>query len=520
MITHSLYRIGIDIGGTHTDAVLVDEHSHIVAATKTTTTEKTEEGFEIVLKTLLQTPLVKLSQIKGIYLGTTHATNALLQQKDLYRVGVIRLAGYHPLSLPAGYTWPSELKKTLGLWQVNVGGGFECDGTPLSPLNPDEIRQAIDQLQELGVESLAIVGVFSPLNADQENQAKAIAETYIGRKIPLSLSHEIGGIGFIERENSTLLNAALKKVMASGFEKLESIKQQVGLSCPLWITQNNGSLIDLQHALDYPVLTISAGPTNSFIGGAKLAKLTDALVIDIGGTSTDIGIVRKGYPRRRLNNSQIGGITLNFSMPDVLSIALGGGSHVSREREQWQIGPLSCGRRIHEESCVFGGSHLTLTDIALALQHLNIPNACLDCIPLSQEECQNVMQEVMKRLSHLITRTRGIDESHLPIVVIGGGAALLPPSETRFFRPVHAHVANAYGAALAEIAATVDTVVSLNQRNHVLASLQEQAKELAIHKGADREAIQIVDVQIVPYHYAPNQMARVIVTASGKQKIE
>lgn len=517
MLTQAFYRIGIDIGGTHTDAVLVDAQSQIIAAVKITTTEQIEMGFEIVLQQLLQQIPIDFNQIKGIYLGTTHATNALLQQTDLYRVGVIRLAGQNPTSLPAGYTWPSALKKTLGLWQINVGGGFECDGTPLSNINPNEIRQAIDRLLERGAESLAIVGVFSPLNVDQEKQVKIIAEEYIGQKVPLSLSHEIGGIGFIERENSTLLNAALKKVMAYGFKKLEAIKQKMKLSCPLWITQNNGSLIQLSRALEYPVLTISAGPTNSFMGGTKLAGITDALVVDIGGTSTDIGVVRKGYPRRRLNNSQIGGVTLNFSMPDVLSIALGGGSYIIQEEKKWLISPLSCGKYINQESQAFGGSRLTLTDIAIALNHLNISGTNSKQIKITPEDCQNIMQDMLKKLSHAVERVQGCDESHLPIVVIGGGSALLPKSEKDFIRPNHAHVANAYGAALAEIAATVDTVVSLKNRNYTLTNLQEQAKELARQNGANQQTTQIVDLQIIPYHYIPNQMARVIVTASGKQ---
>jgi N-methylhydantoinase A/oxoprolinase/acetone carboxylase beta subunit len=519
MLTLSQYRIGIDIGGTHTDAVLIDSQANILATVKTITTQNIEEGFEKALRKLLNETPINHTQISGIYLGTTLATNALLQQTDLYRVGVIRLAGHFPNSLPVGYAWPANLKKALGLWHMNVGGGFECDGTPLSPVTPTEIEKAIDQLLELGAESLAIIGVFSPLNSEHELEAKGLAQAYIGKKLPLSLSHEIGGIGFIERENSTILNAALKKVMATGFEKLESIKKNLGLVCPLWITQNNGSLIDLQQALDYPVLTISAGPTNSFMGGAKLAGLTDAIIVDIGGTSTDVGIVRQGYPRRRLNNSQIGGVTLNFSMPDVLSIALGGGSHVVHQDGQWSVGPLSCGRRIQQESCAFGGSLLTLTDVALVLHHLSIPETHLERIALSKNECQQVMQGVLLRLSNLFERIGGADECHLPIVIIGGGAALLPQNKHLYIRPDHAHVANAYGAVLAEIAATVDTVVSLKNRDQTLESLQEQAKKIAIQKGADSNSIQIVDQQIIPYHYVPNQMARIIVTASGKQKI-
>lgn len=104
-------------------------------------------------------------------------------------------------------------------------------------------------------------------------------------------------MGFIERENSTILNAALKKVMTEVFSGLTATASEFGLACPFWITQNNGSILTSTQAIKYPVLTIAADPTNSFIGGRKLTQLKDAIVIDIGGTSTDIGIIRKGFPR-------------------------------------------------------------------------------------------------------------------------------------------------------------------------------------------------------------------------------
>src|SRR5262249_14344439 len=140
----------------------------------------------------------------------------------------------------------------------------------------------------------------------------------------------------------------------------------------IWITQNNGSILDSAYAIEYPVLTIAAGPTNSFMGGKKLSQLQDAIIVDIGGTSTDVGIIRKGVPRRRLNNSRIGGVTLNFPMPDVYSIGLGGGSHVSIDRNSIEIGPKSCGIHTFSEALSFGGKQLTLTDIALALGYVEI----------------------------------------------------------------------------------------------------------------------------------------------------
>ena len=501
------YKIGIDIGGTNTDAVLVDEKSDIIASTKTSTTAEIDIGFQKVLSDILQQTNVPTSSVEGIFLGTTHATNAILQQQDLYRVGVIRLAGHMPDSIPSCYAWPQEMKKAIYVDTETVNGGFECQGEPITPLDLKEVEAAIERLIAKGSESLAIIGTFSPLNSEQELAIKNLVKD----KIPVSLSHQIGGIGFLERENSTILNAALKKVMATGFKRLEKVLIDLKINCPLWITQNNGSIIDLAHAIEYPVLTISAGPTNSFIGGTKLTQLKDAIVVDIGGTSTDAGVVRKGYPRRCINNSKIGGISLNFSMPDVLSIALGGGSHIAID-DDIRIGPVSCSRKTLVEGVSFGGSQLTLTDIALSLGHVKIPGA--DPQPISKS--QEIMEKALESIHNLIAKV-GVDEQNLPVVMIGGGASLLPKLSERFLTPHYASVANAYGAALAEISATLDTVVSLVNRQATIERLQAEVIKNAIEKGADSKNVDIVDMQIIPYHYVPNSMARVIITASGQQ---
>lgn len=514
------YIIGMDIGGTNTDAILMDCNENILAATKTNTTDDIVSGFLIALQNLLKKSGIAASDIRSIFLGSTHATNAILQNKDLYRVGVIRIAGHNPETLPPCFAWPQELKAGILAGYATINGGYECHGTPITPLDRQQARMTVEQLLEKGAESIALVGVFSPLNGDQEKEVAQIVREVAGTDYPVSLSHEVGGMGFIERENTTLLNAALKKVMEQGFRQIEFARQQLGLECPLFITQNNGSIITLQQAIAYPVLTISAGPTNSFIGGARMAGLRDAIVVDIGGTSTDVGLVRNGFPRRSLNTSNIGGVRLNFSMPDVLSIALGGGSYVSLEGEQPKIGPLSAGRNIVQQAFCFGGSKLTFTDMSMALGHLEIPGACRSRISVSSTAAQQVIEEALRRIQKEVSLMEG-DQKQLPILLVGGGAALLPKQllGSRYQIPAHASVANAYGAALAEISGVIDTVVSLNERERVLGRLQELARDAAIRQGADAHSVQVVDVQITPYHYVPNNMARVTILAAGKQAL-
>lgn len=518
MIRNQKFKIGIDIGGTNTDVVAIDASNRIYACVKVTTTTDLNVGIKTGLKSLLKEAFITPADIVGIFLGTTQIANAILQRENLYRVGVIRIAGQHPQSLPSCYTWPEELKKALYVDTITIDGGFECHGAPITEINTEQIRAAVTALQKKKIESLAVIGVFACLNPHHELLVKDIANEMTKGAIPISLSHQIGGSGFIERENSTILNAALKNVIGSAFKNLNKICSELGLACPIWLTQNNGSILDLTHAVEYPVLTISAGPTNSFIGGAKLAQYDDAIVIDVGGTSTDVGIIRKGFPRRCLNNSKIGGVTLNFPMPDVLSIAMGGGSHIGITQQKIEIGPKSCGNKTFSEGVSFGGNQLTLTDIALAMGHLDIPGARSHHVNLGVKGCKAVVDEALKKIYELIAKI-GPDERSLPIVMIGGGSSLFPQSklDSRFVIPPNAHFANAYGAALATISATVDTVVSLENRKAVLEDLQQQAIQATIQKGADFKTVNIVDIDILPYHYIPNHMARVIVRASGNQ---
>lgn len=238
------YKIGIDIGGTNTDIVLVDSHLAIAAHAKTSTTPHVHLGVKTALKTIIEETKISSENIQGIFIGTTQMANAIHQRHDLYRVGVIRIAGNFPNAVPSCYAWPEDLKKIL-VDTVTVDGGFECNGTPITPINPAQIRAAIASLLKKKIDSLAVIGVFAAINPRQELLVKEIAQDMTKGELPVSLSHQIGGTGFIERENSTILNASLKRVMTNVFKSLASTYAELGLACPLWITQNNGSILDL-----------------------------------------------------------------------------------------------------------------------------------------------------------------------------------------------------------------------------------------------------------------------------------
>lgn len=511
----SKYIVGIDIGGTNTDAVLVNQSLEVVCSNKTNTTPMLEEGARSALVSLLELSGIDKREIGGIYVGTTHAMNAIIERKNLYRIGVLRIAGHYPTSLPPCYAWPEEMKQATFCGYETISGGFDCDSREISPFNPKEACEAINRLLEKGAEGIAIISVFSSIIQEHEELCADLVRKVAGGDFPFSLSHKIGGIGFIERENATVINTALKKAMEEGFKGFQKIKENMGMSCPLFFTQNDGSLIDLCHAINYPLLTVSSGSSNSFIGASKLSGNSDAVVVDVGGTSTDIGIVSQGYPRRSMHNAKIEGVLLNFRIPDVLAFSLGGGSDVVYGDDgSIQIGPKSCGALLKYESQVFGGKRLTLTDVSCLSGHLTIPLAKIGNLSLTRKEAQEIHGEALKKIRRGIETMRGKD-IHLPVIVVGGGGEIAAEIATDL--PKHFSVANAYGAALAEITATVDTVVSLESREKILEELKDQAFSKAVDKGANWDSTRIVDFFVIPYHYLPNQLARVVVTASGSR---
>ncbi len=514
-----MYTIGIDIGGTHIDGVLLDNQGKNHAWGKTTTTALLNEGVKIILEQLLKQAAIPPNAIDSVVIGTTHATNAILEGKDLLKVGLLRLLDGKPRFPSAGFGWPHFLKqKVIGACET-CEGGYECDGRASSRFNRQEIKAAIQGLLENEVEAISVVGAFSPLNGYQEQEVGILIQELAGAEFPFSLSHQIGGIGLIERENAALLNSALKKVIANGFNSMECVLKQLNIQASLWLTQNNGSLLSLEDAIHFPIKTIGAGPTNSFMGASRLCGIHEAIVVDIGGTSTDIGIIEGGYARSSLQAAAIGGVPLHFAMPDMVSLALGGGSHVQiRDGQSFQVGPQSVSRKLQQLSRVFGGPTLTLTDAGVAAGCLLVEGGKRDKIGLSSLEAKEIVKDVCQQIHQSILRLRG-NRHEFPVILVGGGASLLQPLFQDFglkgWMPAEAAVANAYGAGLAEVSSLVDVVVSLKEREKILEQLKEQAKAQAIAKGADPNQVRIAAVSILPFAYTSEALAKVVMTASG-----
>ncbi|MFC7593407.1 hydantoinase/oxoprolinase N-terminal domain-containing protein [Nonomuraea antimicrobica] len=354
-ITHDL-RVGIDVGGTNTDAVVLDADGRVIAKAKRPTTPEVTDGLRAALDAVLA-QVERRGDVTRVMLGTTHATNAILERRGLGRVAVLRLGAPATTAVPPLSDWPDDLRKAVSAGEAIVPGGHYVDGREISPLDLDAVRRFLDGVR---ADAVAVTSVFSPADDGHERRVAELAGAEYG--LPVSLSHELGSLGLLERENATVLNAALYGVAAHVTDALVTALAERGMSARPYLAQNDGTLMTLEHAARLPVSTIGSGPANSLRGAAYLSGVADAIVVDVGGTSTDLGVLAGGFPRESAAAVEIGGVLTNFRMPDILAIALGGGTVVRGDG----VGPDSVGYRITEQALVFGGPTATMTDAAVA----------------------------------------------------------------------------------------------------------------------------------------------------------
>jgi N-methylhydantoinase A/oxoprolinase/acetone carboxylase beta subunit len=506
-------RIGIDIGGTNTDAVVVNHRGEVIAWHKSPTTTDVLGGVRAALDEVLRG--VDRHSVAQVMLGTTHPANAIIRRRGLAKVGILRLAAPATLAISPLASWPDDLAELVAGHVEIVRGGHEYDGTEIVPLDEDAVRRfavaCVDR-----VDSVAITGVTSPANTDHELRAGRIVSDVLGDRVPLTLGHEVGGLGLLERENLAVLNAALRFVGSSVVDGLSQAMAAHQLHADIYLTQNDGTLLSAAEAHLRPILTMGSGPTNSMRGAAYLSGLGDAIVMDVGGTSTDVGLLVDGFPRESAMAVDIGGVRTNYRTPDLISIGMGGGTIV-RTAPVLSFGPDSVGHALTTEALLFGGQTLTLSDLSVLAGRIAFGDASL-AAPAAPyvSDAMAWIDERVQSLADRITASR----SDLPIVAVGGGAHLIPdsvPGVPAVIRHPHAAVANAIGAAIADASGSVDRLFryDIGSRDESLAEAKVAATDAAIRSGADPARIRITTVDEIPMTYMPGNCARLRVRAVG-----
>jgi N-methylhydantoinase A/oxoprolinase/acetone carboxylase beta subunit len=519
-VKERLVRIGIDVGGTNTDAVLMDG-VRVLATVKTATTPDVTSGIVDALRNLVKdhgsTPL----DVQAVMIGTTHFTNAVVEGKRLMPTAAVRLGLPATAALPPLVDWPERLKQILGNHVYLCHGGHEFDGRVISPLDREELRAAAADIGDKGLRSIAISSVFSPVNAEFEEEAARLFEEELPG-VAISLSHEIGRTGLLERENATIMNACLRDLASQIVESFHAALAALDLQAPVFLSQNDGTLMSVDYAERYPVATFASGPTNSMRGAAFLSGERDCAVVDIGGTTSDVGILQHGFPREASVAIDVSGVRTNFRMPDVFSLGLGGGSIV-RFAPDATIGPDSVGYELTSRALIFGGDTLTASDVVVAAGRASFGDPSL-VAHLVGGSVEQVLARIEEIVAEAVDRMKTTSDP-IPVVVVGGGSVLLRDElsgASRLVRPKHFAVANAIGAAIAQVGGEVDRVVSLDDltRSAALDEAKQEAIEKAVAAGAERKSVQTVDVEEVPLAYLPSNAVRFRVKAVGDLSLE
>ncbi|WP_407312994.1 hydantoinase/oxoprolinase family protein [Desulfosporosinus sp. SB140] len=330
------FILGIDTGGTYTDGVLLDFEGKVVAAKAKafTTPQDLTLGIAECIDNLGE---IDPKQIKMVSLSTTLATNAIVEGRGC-NVGLI-LIGYRPTG-----KFPAQMVSI-------VAGGHDGLGTAKCELDTEELAKVIGQMKG-EVDTLAISGIFSISNPEHENQARE----FIRREwdVPVICGHELSSnIGLYERTVTACLNAKLLPIISDLFGAVKGVLKRKKIEVPMMIVKGDGSLISEEKALERPIETILSGPAASVVGAMFLAGRDTFLTLDMGGTTTDIGIVRNNYWRRHEEGAIVAGWKTHINTTGLSTFGIGGDSYIRvTAKGQLCLGPMRA-----RPLCVMGLSY-------------------------------------------------------------------------------------------------------------------------------------------------------------------
>jgi len=514
--------LGIDVGGTHTDAVLI-EGLKIKKKAKVLTNDKNLlDSLLTVINELLKGE--NTATLKRVVLSTTISTNAIVQNKT-DRVSLVLISG-------PGIS-PSLMKTDE--YTHFASGYVNHRGIEITKIDPEEIRWIDKKIEEENIRHIGVVGKFSTRNPGQEIRIRDILGK---RPRHISLGHRMSGhLNFPRRISTTFLNAAIWELYNDFVKQvLDSIRHR-GLSVPIYILKADGGTIDISESVESPVQTILSGPAASVMGVLSLFdRKEDAIALDIGGTTTDIALFADGVPLLEVFGITINGHKTLIRGLRTLSIGVGGDSKIKFENDMMTIGPEREG-----PAAAFGGPFPTPTDAMIILgltsigdrekaasaikeialkMHVSIMEAAETIIDHTCRKIASHVSEMIKEINNKPVYTihdmlEGKKLCPKSLYIVGGPAQAISSKLGNIlgcpaYISEHAEVANAIGAALARTTAEITVLADTERRTLTIGeegiqitipsefSRQdatrvgiEKLKELAVRMGAKEEDLEI-----------------------------
>jgi N-methylhydantoinase A len=416
------YRLGVDVGGTFTDLLLLDDATGGFWRHKTPSTpHDSSEGILNGVNALCAEAGMSPRDIAVFLHGTTVATNAVLEGKGA-RVGLITTEGYRqimqiarsfvPGGLAGWIVWPKPEPLAKLEDTVEIKGRMDAQGREVRPVDEADIRKQLEKLKAQGVEALTISLINAYLNGEHELKVAAIARE-IMPDIPLSLSHEVlPEMQEYERTLTTVANAAVRPVVGRYVRNLRSRLEKVEMTGSLSLLRSDGGLMSSAKSEEHPVSLLMSGPAGGVTGAlwvAKNAGLTNILTLDVGGTSTDVALIEHGEPRR-VRTTEVGHLSVRASSLDVKTVGAGGGSiaYVPELTRALRVGPQSAGAVPGPVAYGKGGVEPTVTDANVVLGYLP-ENLLGGSFKLDREGAKTAVQTIADKLGiGLMEAARGI----------------------------------------------------------------------------------------------------------------
>ncbi|TDZ20560.1 putative D-/L-hydantoinase subunit A [Colletotrichum orbiculare MAFF 240422] len=512
--------VGVDVGGTNTDSVLLDVSKKgtdaVVASHKASTTSNVTLSVQATLKALLDKSTVDPAEITALAIGTTHFLNAIIERDTsrVEKIAVLRLASHNfSTGTPPFADWPRALKRIVDGHSAIIPGGVNIDGTLIGPVDEAAVREQAAVIRSKGLANVAVVGIGCSADRTyrQEDEVAGILRAELGGHVNIVLSRTMAGPGLLARENATILNAAILNFAQRTIRAFIGAMRRIGLRCPLYLTSNAGHLLPFSEAMRAPIRIFSSGATNSIRGAAFLARdaidRSGSIVVDIGGTTSDVGyLLSNGYPRLSRSYTELAGVKVNLEMPSVESIGLGGGSIlrvVDGATGSVAVGPDSVGHDLVTRALCFGGDVATATDVAVA------SGANIGTHPVSLDAAVVAAGagRIRKMLESAVDRAK-LSPEPCTVILVGGGAVLCPRELAgvgRVVLPEHAGVANAVGAAIAKIYGSAETIVHGADVAGGIAEVRKRAVENAVAKGGDEGFVTVLREEVAGVPYVENQ---------------
>jgi N-methylhydantoinase A len=556
-------RIGIDVGGTHTKAVAIDNNTNeIVGKGSVMTTHHDEHGVATgvveAFKKCISENNIQPDEVIFIAHSTTQATNALLEG-DVARVGVVGISG--------GGLEGFLAKRQTRIANIDLGTGqsIEIDHTHLKikEMTPEKVKETLKNLYDQGDRVIVASKAFGVDNMKEE---RLVAEESEKMGIPCTVASDITKLyGLTTRTRTAALNASILPKMLDTANSTERSVRSAGVKVPLMIMRGDGGVMEINEMKKRPILTMLSGPAASVIGALMYLRASNGIYFEVGGTSTNVGVIKNGRPA--VDYSIIGGHRTYVNSLDVRVLGVAGGSMVrAKKGEIIDVGPRSAhiagmGYACFTESKLFDGAKLHYVKprandpsdyVAIKLNNgesVTITNTCAanvlgilaegdyatgnydssckamkllaDEVGMSIEDTAKTIltkssEKIIPVIEDLIAKYK-IEREQIVLVGAGGGAGTLLTftanmMKFKYLIPENAEVISSIGVALAMVREMVERTIP-NPTAQDIAELKKEAKELAMNSGAVEESIEV-------YVEIDEQAQKVTAIAMGSTEVK